>query len=387
MEKKKIVIIICIILAAIFGFCIVLHFNTSTSSTRELSLILSSIKEDMKIKLVDSEDHLVKGVMWGVTVTNEESGDAKNYEDEDKDGIIHISNVKPGDYSVAHQSSEDLNGYTFSTNGQKVTVKDKAEYKVIDRIMEEIKQESEVDAEAEDSNGNDAPDVESSAANSDTGATGEESEADQTPAVEHANETGVLGIDVSKFQPTINWDSVKSSGVEYVIIRCGYRGAKSGALVQDSTFTSHISGAQKAGLKVGIYFFSTALNESEAIEEASMCASLCSKYEIDYPVFIDVEESDRDGYNDLSAEDRTNNIKAFCRTISSAGYTPGLYSGEKWLSGKIDTAELSCKIWLAQYNDDGPTYTGHYDIWQYTSNGKVDGINVDVDMNHSYMED
>lgn len=200
-----------------------------------------------------------------------------------------------------------------------------------------------------------------------------------------AKGSGVLGIDVSKYQPSINWESVKASGVNFVIIRCGYRGASTGSLIQDPYFTSHIKGAKDVGLKVGIYFFSTALNEAEAVEEASMCAALCEGYGINYPVFLDVEPSSRPGYNTLSVDQRTSNIKAFCSTISSAGYTPGLYANKTWLTEKINTSALSCKIWLAQYNSAGPTYTGHYDIWQYTSKGSVNGISGNVDMNKSYL--
>jgi GH25 family lysozyme M1 (1,4-beta-N-acetylmuramidase) len=198
--------------------------------------------------------------------------------------------------------------------------------------------------------------------------------------------SGVLGIDVSKYQPSINWSSVKASGVDFVIIRCGYRGASTGALIEDPYFKSHIKGAKRAGLKVGVYFFSTALSEAEAVEEASMCAALCSGYGINYPIFMDCENSPRPGYNSMSASERTTIIKAFCNTIKSAGYTPGVYANKTWFSSYINTSALSgCKIWLAQYNSSGPTYSGHYDLWQYTSKGHVDGISGNVDMNQSYL--
>ena len=198
--------------------------------------------------------------------------------------------------------------------------------------------------------------------------------------------SGTLGIDVSKYQPSINWASVKASGVSYVIIRCGYRGASTGSLIQDPYFTSHIKGAKAAGLKVGVYFFTTAINETEAVEEASMCAALCSGYGINYPVFMDCESSPRPGYNELSASERTAIIKAFCNTIKSAGYTPGVYANKTWLSSKMNASSLSgAKIWLAQYNSAGPTYSGRYDLWQYTSKGHVDGISGNVDMNQSYL--
>ncbi|MBR4718880.1 MAG: Ig-like domain-containing protein [Lachnospiraceae bacterium] len=201
-----------------------------------------------------------------------------------------------------------------------------------------------------------------------------------------ATGSGTLGIDVSKYQPNINWSAVKASGVNYVIIRCGYRGASTGVLIQDPYFVSHIKGAKAAGLKVGVYFFTTALTEAEAVEEASMCAALCSGYGINYPIFIDCENSSRPGYNSMSASERTTIIKAFCNTIKSAGYTPGVYANKTWLTSYINTSALSgCKIWLAQYNSSGPTYSGRYDLWQYTSKGHVDGISGNVDMNQSYL--
>ena len=198
--------------------------------------------------------------------------------------------------------------------------------------------------------------------------------------------SGSLGIDVSKYQPSINWASVKASGVSYVIIRCGYRGSSTGVLVEDPYFKSHIKGAKAAGLKVGVYFFTTALSEAEAVEEASMAAYLCKGYGIDYPIFMDCESSNRPGYNSMGAGQRTAIIKAFCNTIRSAGYTPGVYANKTWLSSYMNAGELSgYKIWLAQYNANGPTYNGRYDMWQYTSKGKVSGISGNVDMNQSYL--
>ena len=197
--------------------------------------------------------------------------------------------------------------------------------------------------------------------------------------------SGTLGIDVSKYQPNINWASVKASGISYVIIRCGYRGSSTGVLVEDPYFRSHIKGAKAAGLKVGVYFFTTAVTEAEAVEEASMCASLCSGYGINYPIFMDCESSPRAGYNGMSAAQRTSIIKAFCNTVKSAGYTPGVYANKTWLTSYMNASELSAyKIWLAQYKST-VTYRGRYDLWQFTSEGSVNGISGNVDMNQSYL--
>ncbi len=197
--------------------------------------------------------------------------------------------------------------------------------------------------------------------------------------------SGVLGIDVSKWNGDIDWNAVKNSGVNYVIIRCGYRGSTTGALIEDPKFRTNIKGASSAGLKVGVYFFSQATNEVEAVEEASMVLSLIKGYNISYPVFLDVEPSGGRG-DSISKEARTAVINAFCQTISNSGYASGVYANKTWLESKFNTGSLtsSCKIWLAQYAAK-PTYGGKYNMWQYTSKGKVSGIKGDVDMNLSYL--
>ena len=202
------------------------------------------------------------------------------------------------------------------------------------------------------------------------------------------NSSGQLGIDVSKWNGNIDWNAVKNSGISYVIIRCGYRGSTTGALIEDPMFRSNIQGASKAGLKVGIYFFTQAVNEVEAVEEASMVLSLISGYNISYPVFLDVEAtSGNNGRADgISVAARTAVCKAFCQTISNSGYKAGIYANKTWLNSFIDTPSLTgYKIWLAQYAA-APSYTRtKYDMWQYSSKGKVTGIAKEVDMNISYM--
>ena len=195
---------------------------------------------------------------------------------------------------------------------------------------------------------------------------------------------GALGIDVSKWNGTIDWNAVKNSGINYVIIRCGYRGSSQGTLIEDPKFTSNMKGATDAGLKVGVYFFTQAVDEREAVEEASMVISQIKNYKISYPVFLDVEASG--GRADtISKDTRTAVCKAFCQTIQNAGYTAGIYANKTWLENKLDAGALSAyKIWLAQYAS-APTYAGKYDLWQYRANGKVTGISGDVDMNLSYM--
>ena len=195
---------------------------------------------------------------------------------------------------------------------------------------------------------------------------------------------GIVGIDVSKWNGTIDWNAVKNSGISYVIIRCGYRGSSEGTLVVDPKYETNIKGASAAGLKVGVYFFTQAVNEVEAVEEASMVLELVKNYKLSYPIFLDVEGSGGRG-DKIDKATRTAVCKAFCQTIQNSGYTAGIYANKSWLETKIDADSLSSyKIWLAQYAA-APTYKGRYNIWQYRSTGNVSGISGNVDMNISYL--
>ncbi|MBR4138665.1 MAG: hypothetical protein IKT88_01745 [Lachnospiraceae bacterium] len=197
--------------------------------------------------------------------------------------------------------------------------------------------------------------------------------------------SGTIGIDVSKYQKNINWTKIKNAGINFVIIRCGYRGYGSGVLVQDEMFVSHITGAKAAGLRVGIYFFSQAINEAEAVEEASMAISLAKKYGINMPIAIDSEYANggKGRADGLSKSDRTKITRAFCDTVKNSGYTPMVYASKSWFSSHLDVSKLSSyRIWVAHYAEKCG-YTGNYHIWQHTDKGKVDGYSGYLDMNIS----
>ena len=200
--------------------------------------------------------------------------------------------------------------------------------------------------------------------------------------------SGVLGqkargIDVSKFQGTIDWNAVAADGITFAIIRCGYRGYGSGALVEDATFRRNIQGATAAGIQVGVYFYSQAIDESEAVEEASMVLSLVQGYSLPYGVYFDTEKvaGDTGRADGISAAQRTANAVAFCETIAAAGYTPGVYSYASWFYNQLNFANISkYRTWIAQYRDT-LDFAYSYNIWQYSSQGSVSGIKGNVDMN------
>lgn len=198
--------------------------------------------------------------------------------------------------------------------------------------------------------------------------------------------TTSTGIDVSKWQGNIDWNAVKAAGIDFAIIRVGYRGSETGVLVEDPYYRQNINGATKAGIKVGVYFFTQAITEAEAVEEASMVLDRIAGYNLSYPIFIDSENGSGNARaNGLDKATRTACVSAFCKTIQNAGYRAGVYASKSWYNSKLDTSQLnSYCIWVAQYNTEC-TYTGRYSIWQYSSKGSVPGISGNVDLNISYM--
>ncbi|MED9807116.1 MAG: glycoside hydrolase family 25 protein [Lachnospiraceae bacterium] len=330
--------------------------------TNRLSLIVTSVEKDLRVQIVDRDNKPVEGESFYITLNGKDE-----YKDLDKDGVIYIGDLPAGEYEVA---LKPISGYRTPLSATDVRVKDKVEYVAIDDISLLIKTEAEIDAEAEDS----------AEANTD----GDDTEIRQTSGV---SKTGVLGIDVSKWQKEIDWDKVKNEGVDFAIIRCGYRGSVTGSLVEDPYFEQNIKGARAAGIKVGVYFFTQAVNEVEAVEEASMVISLVRDYELQYPVFIDTEGAGGNGRADsLNVEERTAVCEAFCTTVKNASLEAGVYASRNWYNNKLTASTLeSYAIWLAEYRSV-PLYQGYYQMWQYTSKGKINGINGNVDLNVSYRK-
>lgn len=194
------------------------------------------------------------------------------------------------------------------------------------------------------------------------------------------------GIDVSSHQGNIDWNLVAQDGVEFAIIRVGYRGYGSeGRLVVDEKFEDNIKGAKAAGIKVGVYFFSQAINETELLEEANLVLEQIAPYSIECPVVYDVEKTSAAGrMNAISVEDRTHLTQLFCQTIENSGYKPMIYHNTEMGALLINIAELeNYDKWYASYSDQ-MFYPYEYKIWQYSDKGKIQGISTDVDLNISF---
>lgn len=194
--------------------------------------------------------------------------------------------------------------------------------------------------------------------------------------------TTSTGIDVSDHNGDIDWVSVKADGIDFAMLRIGYRGAQEGVLHEDANFEKNILQAQKNGLKVGAYFFSSAINAEEIDEEVQFVLKKVSSYSIDLPIVFDMEEFDQGGrIDDLSTKKKTNLALRFCKEIKEAGYTPMIYGNMTWLYENYNFDKISkYPIWLASYTTTCPM-EDDFDMWQYTNRGQVNGIEGDVDIN------
>ena len=194
------------------------------------------------------------------------------------------------------------------------------------------------------------------------------------------------GIDVSKYQDKIDWEKVASDEVEYAFIRLGIRGYTEGDIIEDETFEDNIKGALKNDIDVGVYFFTQALSEEEAEEEAAYVIESIAPYQVKYPIVLDVESvtSTKARGNDLTREERTQYCITFCEKIKEAGYTPMIYGNLKTFTLLLNIEELEdYDKWFAYY-DESYYFPYDFKIWQYTNKGKVAGIKGDVDLNISF---
>ena len=189
------------------------------------------------------------------------------------------------------------------------------------------------------------------------------------------------GIDVSKHNGTIDFKKVKDSGIDFVIIRIGYGGS---APVKDEKFEENYKNARANGLLVGVYIYSYADTQSDIIKEKEAVINWLDGRHLDLPVFLDLEDAKT---GKCTKEEITIFANVFCKYVEKNGYESGIYANKYWLMNKIDVnnllANVDVTIWLAEWNKEA-TYPGIYTIWQYTSKGKVNGINGNVDLNYLY---
>lgn len=221
---------------------------------------------------------------------------------------------------------------------------------------------------------------------------------DVTLAVDESETKGVTnGIDVSRYQGTIDWEKVAESGIDFAMIRVGYRTLSSGEIVADSNAKYNMQEAQKYGIKLGAYFFSTAISEEEAVEEANWVADYIAQYKITYPVAYNCENFENEGSRQyhLTKEERTKIALVFMNQIEERGYRSMFYAAKGEMEGdaawEMERISSLYKVWVAQYPEQPfpvtsvSSYSGTHAMWQYTNKGIVPGIDTDVDVNVAYF--
>ncbi len=195
----------------------------------------------------------------------------------------------------------------------------------------------------------------------------------------------VRGIDISSWQGNVDWEKVRASGVEFVMLRVGLRKLVSGEIVEDTTFETNVKGANTVGIPVGVYFYSSAINELEVLEEASFVLNKIKNYKITYPVAYDMEAFGENRLENVSDERINYNALIFLNYFKSHGYQGMLYGNKTALTYHWNLSRFeNHKIWLAHYIEK-TDYDRGYDMWQFTDQGQIDGISGNLDLNVAYF--
>ena len=200
-------------------------------------------------------------------------------------------------------------------------------------------------------------------------------------------ETWHTGVDVSAHQGEINWEKAAADGIQFAMIRLGYRGYTEGEIGLDPYFLRNIEGAQAAGLDVGVYFFSQAITKDEAVEEAKFVLNWIEGYELDYPIFFDWEDIEAEARTDgMDSVTLTACAVAFCKRVEMNGYRAGVYFNQRFGYEEFDLRELQdYELWLAEYALS-PSFPYHFDVWQYANDGMLSGVDGPVDLNLAFVE-
>jgi GH25 family lysozyme M1 (1,4-beta-N-acetylmuramidase) len=196
------------------------------------------------------------------------------------------------------------------------------------------------------------------------------------------------GIDVSHHQGNIDWSKVS---VDFAIIRAGYRGYGSGEIVEDEKARTNCTQANARNIPIGLYFFSQAVTEEEAREEAQFLLNFARSFRVEYPLYIDTELSGAKGNkgraDSLSAAQRTMVVKAFCEEIEKAGYYAGIYCSASWCKNNLSYNDLKAyDFWIAKWSNSEPFVPVSWGIWQHTNNDSVSGISTRVDADRAYKD-
>lgn len=192
----------------------------------------------------------------------------------------------------------------------------------------------------------------------------------------------VTGIDVSEWVNDVNWQEVKDAGIDFAILRVGYRGYETARFVFDNSLHTFLNGCNEVDLPVGVYFVSQAINEKEAEEEAEKVLENIRGYEVTMPIYIDLEGAGETARTKgLTAEEYTQIVNAFCRRIEKEGYRAGVYSNENWIKAHLNWDDLTeWDLWFAKYTKV-PSTDHSFNMWQYSATAVIPGVEKECDLN------
>ena len=207
--------------------------------------------------------------------------------------------------------------------------------------------------------------------------------------MENGKKISYVGVDLSKQNGDVNFNSMKAAGVDYVMIRLGGRGYSTGQISLDENFKKNIEGAAAAGLDIGVYFYSQAISQEEAIQEVNFVIQNLEPYRanVKYPIAFDMEfvANDTARIDSLTKDEKTNIATSFLESVKAAGYVPMIYGDKEWLIKEIDLARLqSYDVWLVQ-EQELQDYPYQFTMWQYSTEGVVNGVSGDANLNISFV--
>lgn len=403
LEKISIFMLALALLCGSIPYAAAAEYDASAQSTRGRQLFLSALstQNDLIVLVVDEDGRTVTGERFELILSSPEMGELSYFTT--ATGRCYIVELEGGEYRL---SMGETPGY-IPAESINVQVKSNADFQAIPDISRllEIVDSGELYGEIKD---NSPQALEQAIAQLINGGAGWRRENGKIyyigdngkPVVglkkidgklhyfnQRGEKASSLGVDVSCFNGIVNYPLVKAEGIDFVIARVGGRGWESGLMYTDSMALDHIKGAKAAGLKVGVYFYSTAVNAAEAIQEASVVIDKLAGLSLDMPVYLDMEYSGDfpSGRADtLSPAQRIEIINAFSRTLENYGYETGVYSSESLLWTSLNPAYLSrYSVWIANYTENSalPSYPYDYHIWQFTDRGVVAGMGSNVDLN------
>ncbi len=370
--KKTVALCVAAASLVILLFLVVLYVNTDTKDTKAKKTVSEAeeteddiLKDSHNIK--SSELDFWKDAAKPTCAPIEEEGELTPYKDPDASADTDASSSQKDPNAISDEgegslNKNDSNDEDLDKEGY-ITITDNSGKKTYYEIIKDIDK-------------NDY-DFENSFINENGFAVYKDSKRES-----------IKGVDLSKYNGTVDFNKLKEAGIGFAMLRLGSRGYGTGKIALDEKFVEYAQNAQLSGIQIGAYFYSQAINETEAMEEANYIVGAVSGFNVKYPIAIDIErvEGDDARTDKLTNEERTKIVKTFCDAVKGYGYKPIIYASKEMLVADLDLKELAdYDVWLS--DDKMPTdYPYRFSMWQFDKKGRIDGITGDIDLDISFLD-